>query len=106
MKKQSQTPSRSAESADVQCAERQAREVLRHNTTHSRFVLIITYRHTNISLLITGGTDVTTMAELLGHSQPSTTLGNYTHAFDKNKRITLACGITSELENLYSYIKG
>lgn len=43
-------------------------------------------RHTNASLLIAGGIDVATVAGLLGHSQPSTTLDIYTHAFDKNKR--------------------
>lgn len=43
-------------------------------------------RHTNASHLIAGGTDVTTVAGLLGHAQPSTTLDIYSHAFDKNKR--------------------
>jgi integrase len=43
-------------------------------------------RHTNASLLIASGTDVATVAGLLGHSQPSTTLDIYTHAFDKNKK--------------------
>ena len=43
-------------------------------------------RHTNASLLIANGTDVATVAGLLGHSQPSTTLDIYTHAFDKNKQ--------------------
>ncbi len=43
-------------------------------------------RHTNASLLIAGGTDVTTVAGLLGHARPSTTLDIYSHAFDKNKR--------------------
>ena len=43
-------------------------------------------RHTNASLLIAGGADVATVAGLLGHSQPSTTLDIYTHAFDKNKK--------------------
>ena len=43
-------------------------------------------RHTNASLLIADGTDVTTVAGLLGHSQPSTTLDIYSHAFDKNKK--------------------
>ena len=38
------------------------------------------------SLLIAGGTDMATVAGLLGHSQPSTTLDIYTHTFDKNKR--------------------
>ena len=31
-------------------------------------------------------TDVATVAGILGHSQPSTTLDIYTHAFDKNKK--------------------
>lgn len=47
-------------------------------------------RHTNASLLIAGGADVATVAGLLGHSQPSTTLDIYTHAFDKNKRAASA----------------
>ena len=42
--------------------------------------------HSNASLLIANGTDVATVAGLLGHSQPSTTLDIYTHAFDKNKK--------------------
>ena len=43
-------------------------------------------RHTNASLMIAQGVDVRTVAGLLGHSQPSTTLEIYAHAFDKNKR--------------------
>ena len=43
-------------------------------------------RHTNASLLIAQGVDVRTVAGLLGHSQPSTTLDIYAHAFDKTKR--------------------
>ena len=43
-------------------------------------------RHTNASLLIANGTDVATVAGLLGHSQPSTTFDIYTHAFEKNKQ--------------------
>ena len=43
-------------------------------------------RHSNASLLIANGADVATVAGLLGHSQPSTTLDIYTHAFDKNKQ--------------------
>ena len=43
-------------------------------------------RHTAASLFIASGTDVGTVAGLLGHSQPSTTLDVYTHAFDKNKK--------------------
>ena len=44
-------------------------------------------RHTNASLLIAQGVDVRTVAGLLGHAQPSTTLDIYSHAFDKNKRV-------------------
>ena len=44
-------------------------------------------RHSNASLLIANGTDVATVAGLLGHAQPSTTLDIYTHAFDKNKKL-------------------
>ena len=43
-------------------------------------------RHTAASLFIASGTDVGTVAGLLGHSQPSTTLDIYTHAFEKNKK--------------------
>ena len=43
-------------------------------------------RHSNASLLIANGADVATVAGLLGHAQPSTTLDIYTHAFDKNKK--------------------
>ena len=43
-------------------------------------------RHSNASLLIANGADVATVAGPLGHSQPSTTLDIYTHAFDKNKK--------------------
>ena len=37
-------------------------------------------RHTAASLFIASGTDVGTVAGLLGHSQPSTTLDIYTHS--------------------------
>ena len=47
-------------------------------------------RHTAASLMIANGTDVTTVAGLLGHAQPSTTLDIYSHSFDKNKRAASA----------------
>ena len=56
---------------------------------HRLTVLVIHHlslRHSNASLLIAGGADVATVAGLLGHSQPSTTLDIYTHTFDKNKK--------------------
>lgn len=54
-------------------------------------------RHTAASLMIAGGTDVATVAGILGHSQPSTTLDIYTHAFDKNKKAASA-GLQEMLE--------
>ena len=47
-------------------------------------------RHTAASLMIAGGTDMATVAGILGHSQSSTTLDIYTHAFDKNKQTASA----------------
>ena len=47
-------------------------------------------RHTAASLMIANGTDVTTVAGILGHAQPSTTLDIYSHSFDKNKRAASA----------------
>ena len=47
-------------------------------------------RHTAASLMIAGGADVATVAGILGHAQPSTTLDIYTHAFDKNKKAASA----------------
>ena len=43
-------------------------------------------RHTTASLLISQGVDVRTVASVLGHSQASTTLDIYAHAFDAHKR--------------------
>ena len=47
--------------------------------------------------MIAGGTDVATVAGTLGHSQPSTTLDIYTHAFDKNQKAASA-GLHGMLE--------
>ena len=54
-------------------------------------------RHTAASLMIAGGADVATVAGILVHSQPSTTLNIYTHAFDKNKKAASA-GLQGMLE--------
>ena len=53
--------------------------------------------------MIAGGTDVATVAGILGHSQPSTTLDIYTHAFDKNKKAASA-GLQGMLEIWHSVI--
>ena len=50
-----------------------------------RAQLYANIRKRNACLFLTNSTDVVTVAGLLGHSQPSTTLDIYTHAFDKNK---------------------
>ena len=40
------------------------------------------FRHLNASLLIANHTDVRTVSAALGHSQTSTTLNIYSHAFE------------------------
>lgn len=47
-------------------------------------------RHTAASLMIAGGADIATVSGLLGHSQVSTTLDIYTHAFDDKKKAASA----------------
>ena len=47
--------------------------------------------------MIAGGTDVATVAGILGDSQPSTTLDIYTRAFDENKKAASA-GLQEMLE--------
>ena len=39
-----------------------------------------------VILLIAQNVDIRTVANLLGHAQPSTTLNIYAHAFDSTKR--------------------
>lgn len=43
-------------------------------------------RHSHASLLITNGVDVMTVSKRLGHTNTSTTLNLYAHAFEQNKR--------------------
>jgi len=53
-------------------------------------------RHTAASLFIASGTDVGTVAGLLGHSQPSTTLDIYTHSTSEMQHAAarkIDCGI-------------
>ena len=51
------------------------------NANGLRYVSVHSFRHLNASLLISNGTDVKTVSALLGHSQTSTTLNIYAHAF-------------------------
>ena len=46
---------------------------------------------------------MTTVAGLLGHSQPSTTLDIYSHAFDKNKKAASQT-LQNGLEILHSIV--
>ena len=55
-----------------------------------RLVFIKSYGHTSASLMISGGADVARVSGLLGHSQVSTTLDIYTHAFDDKKKAVSA----------------
>jgi integrase len=43
-------------------------------------------QHTNANLLISQNVDICTVANLLGHAQPSTTLNIYAHAFGSTKK--------------------
>ena len=61
------------------------KKILRQNGSPEN-LNVHSLRHTNASLLIAQGVDVRTVANLLGHSQASTTLDIYAHAFDKKKR--------------------
>jgi integrase len=49
--------------------------------TGMRKVSINSFRHLNTSLLISNNVDVRTVSAALGHSQTSTTLNIYAHAF-------------------------
>ena len=51
---------------------------LRHVSLHS-------FRHFNATLLISEGTDIETVSDMLGHAQTSTTLNIYGYAFDEMK---------------------
>ena len=48
-----------------------------------RFCDIHSFRHLHASLLINAGVDVATVSADLGHSNSNTTLGIYTHEFQK-----------------------
>lgn len=46
----------------------------------SPFVFIIPYGHTNATLLIANGVNITTVSKRLGHANTSTTANIYAHA--------------------------
>ena len=60
------------------------KKILRNNNLPED-LNIHSLRHTNASLLIANGTDVATVASLLGHAHVSTPLDISPHAFDKNR---------------------
>ncbi len=47
--------------------------------------VFIAFGHFVASAMIAKGTDVKTVADILGHSNPNTTLSVYTHAFNEVK---------------------
>lgn len=49
------------------------------------------FRHTAASLLLSNGVDVLTVAKMLGHAAPTTTLNTYGHAVDEAKRKAAEC---------------
>lgn len=63
----------------------QFRKILKKNNLPTS-LNVHSLRHSTASFLIANGTDVATVASLLGHAQVSTTLDIYTHAFDKNRK--------------------
>ena len=64
----------------------------RHNLPHINPHM---FRHTVASILISQGTDIQSVASILGHSTVQTTLGVYTHVIDdvKNKASEHMCDI-------------
>lgn len=49
------------------------------------------FRHTFASLLLSSGVDVLTVAKMLGHAAPTTTLNTYGHAVEEAKRKAVEC---------------
>lgn len=49
------------------------------------------FRHTAASLLLSNGVDVLTVAKMLGHAAPTTTLNTYGHAIEEAKRKAAEC---------------
>lgn len=65
-----------------------------------QFLGIHKFRHLYASILINAGLDVATVSKCLGHSQISTTLNIYAHAF--NEAYIKGCtAVSSALENVF-----
>lgn len=61
-------------------------------------VSLHSFRHLNASLLINSGTDIATVSSTLGHSQTTTTLNIYAHAFQKARAEALEA-VANVLDN-------
>ncbi len=57
------------------------------------------FRHTAASLLLSNGVDVLTVAKMLGHATPTTTLNTYGHAVEEAKRKAAKCISDTILRN-------
>lgn len=66
-----------------------------------RFLGIHAFRHLNASLLISTGADVKTVSAALGHSQATTTLNIYTHAFAE-AQASASSAVADKLKNKIS----
>lgn len=61
---------------------------IRHNLPH---IHPHSFRHTAASIMISHGVDVVSVAGMLGHSTPQTTMAVYAHAIEETKREAAEC---------------
>ncbi len=75
------------------------RHMVRDKVGLSRCLKPHAMRHTFASILVTSGTDVRTVAEILGHSDMSTTLTVYSHASVDSKRKAIGRTIARQFQS-------